>query len=63
MNYIIRGGRRIEVETLNVGEAVNNTRRRKHKAFAMVPLEWGTRAAKATKTTKAMVWIMLLHAA
>jgi hypothetical protein len=62
MSYIIRDGRRIEVETLNAGVTISNTRRLDHKAFAMVPLEWGAKAAKATNTTKAMVWIMLLHA-
>jgi hypothetical protein len=63
MSYIIRGGRRIEVETVNTGVTISNTRRLEHKVFAMVPLKWGAKAATATKTTKAMVWIMLLHAA
>lgn len=63
MSYIIRGGRRIEVETLNAGVTISNTRRLEHKAFAKVPLGWAAKAAKATNTTKAMVWIILLHAA
>jgi hypothetical protein len=64
VNYITRYGQRIEVETLNAaGVTVNKTRRREHKAFAKVPLEWAAKAAKATNTTKAMVWLILLHAA
>ena len=29
--------------------------------FAIVPLHWAARAAKATRTPKALVWIRLLH--
>jgi hypothetical protein len=63
VSYIIRGGRRIEIETLNADVTVSKTRRREHKSFAKVPLEWAAQAAKATNTAKAMVWIILLYAA
>jgi hypothetical protein len=37
--------------------------RRRAAPFVKVPLQWASKAALATNTTKAMVWIRLLHAA
>jgi hypothetical protein len=56
--YVVRDGRRIAVETLETGVA---PRRRRADPFVKVPLGWATKAAKATKTNKAMVWIWLQH--
>ena len=61
MNYAIREGRPIAIETLDTGATVSRARRRERKAFTRVPLDWAAKAAKATKTIKSMVWIRLLH--
>ncbi len=37
--------------------------RQSHAGFAKVPLDWAARAAKVTKTPRAMVWIWLLYMA
>ena len=60
MNYVIRDGRRIEVETLETGIP---TKRKRTDPFVKVPLDWAAKAAKATKTPQAMVWIELLRLA
>jgi hypothetical protein len=60
MSYVIRHGRRIELETHDTG-VVPKTRRQKVDPFAKVPLRWATAAAKATRTPKALVWVLLLH--
>jgi hypothetical protein len=57
--YVIRQGRRIEVETIDAGVAV---RKRRTDPFVKVPLRWASKAAQATNTAKVMVWIRLLHA-
>jgi hypothetical protein len=59
-NYVLRQGRRIAVETLKT-----NTLPKRHRTdlFAKVPLAWAAAAAKATKTPKAMVWVLLQHMA
>jgi hypothetical protein len=62
MNYVIRGGRRIEVETIETGIGAKPWRRQTN-SFAKVPLEWAARAAKATRTPQALVWVILLHMA
>ena len=31
--------------------------------FVKVPLQWGVAASKATKTPKALIWLLLLHLA
>jgi len=59
--YVIRNGRRIEVETIETADAPRR-RRRSSEAFAKVPLAWAAKAAKATHTLKALVWIELLYA-
>ena len=51
VDYIMRNGRRIDVETDQPKE--------RQPAFAQVPLEWAARAAKATGTSKAFIWIWL----
>jgi hypothetical protein len=38
-------------------------RKKKAEPFVKVPLWWATAAAKATRTTKAPVWMRLLHLA
>jgi hypothetical protein len=63
MNYVVRQGRRIEIETIEAGVAAPKTRRRQPNSFAKVPLDWATAAARATRTPQAMVWIMLHHMA
>jgi hypothetical protein len=60
VNYVIRNGKRIEVETL---EARQPTRRRSREEFAMVPLDWANAMTKATDTQRAFVGILLLYAA
>jgi hypothetical protein len=39
MNYAIRDGRQIAVETLDTGATVSKARRRERKAFARAPLD------------------------
>ena len=51
VDYIMRNGRRIDVETDRPKE--------RQRAFAQVPLDWAARAAKATNTPKALVWVWL----
>jgi hypothetical protein len=63
MNYVIRHGQRIEVETINTGAAVRPKRQPKGEPFVTVPLRWAAAAAKATNTPQAMVWIWLLRLA
>jgi hypothetical protein len=59
-NYMTRQGQRIVVETIKYGAKPNQGRA---KSFAQVPLGWAAAAAKATKTPKAMVWVLLQHLA
>jgi hypothetical protein len=61
-NYVTRQGRRIAVETVETG-VVPNGRRRQVDPFVQVPLRWAVAAARATKTPKALVWLVLLHEA
>ena len=58
-DYVIRQGQRIAVET--VKSDAKPTRRA--NLFAQVPLDWAAAAAKATKTPRAMVWVLLQHMA
>jgi hypothetical protein len=60
MNYVMRNGKRIEVETL---EDANPRRRSREAAFVMVPLGWADAMTKATNTRQAFVCILLLYAA
>jgi hypothetical protein len=59
-NYVIRQGERIAVETIKSDAKPN---RRRPNSFAQVPLGWAAAAAKATKTQRAMVWVLLQHMA
>ena len=58
--YVIRDGQRIAVKTLST--SATPRRRRTSDPFATVPLAWAARAAKATNTKKALVWLELLYA-
>jgi Bacterial regulatory proteins, gntR family len=59
-SYVIRQGERIAVETIKSDAKPN---RRMANSFAQVPLGWAAAAAKATKTPRAMVWVLLQHMA
>jgi hypothetical protein len=62
--YVIRHGRRIEVETLDTGVIAKPKRRQpKGKPFAIVPLDWAAEAAKATNSPGLIVCAQLLHLA
>ena len=61
MNYVMRQGKLIEVVTIET--VVGQRKARRQEPFAMVPLAWAASAAKATRTRKALVWILLLHTA
>ena len=63
MNYVIRRGRKIEVETIGTGIGPCKTRRREADLFAKVPLQWMGTAAKATRCPQAFVLIWLWHMA
>jgi hypothetical protein len=60
MSFVIRKGRRIEVESVATGVTPNASR---HQAdpFAVLPLSWAAKASAATNCQKAMVWIWLAH--
>src|SRR3974390_2882383 len=60
MNYVTRQGRRIAVETVETGITIG---RRRAPPFVKVPLSVAAALAKATKTPKAMVWMLLLYEA
>jgi hypothetical protein len=60
MNYVTRQGRRIAVETVETGITI---RRRRAPPFVKVPLSLAAALAKATKTPKAMLWMLLLYEA
>jgi hypothetical protein len=57
----MRHGKLIEVVTIET--MVGRRKARRQEPFAMVPLAWAASAAKATRTRKALVWILLLHTA
>ena len=63
MNYVIRHGRKIEVETIDTGIGPSKTRRREADLFAKVPLRWMGAAAEATRCPQAFVLIWLWHMA
>jgi hypothetical protein len=56
--YIVRHGRRIAIKTIETGI---KPKQRQADPFVKVPLRWAAKAAKATKTPKALVWVWLLH--
>ena len=57
---IYRHGKRIEVDVVYPPGC---TRRKRKDTFVMVPLAQAAAMAKATKTTKAMVWLTVLYEA
>ena len=59
--YVFRHGRRIAVETLEVGGT--KSKPKSTERFVKVPLRWAEQATRATNTPKAFVWIWLLHLA
>jgi hypothetical protein len=59
MNFVMRNGKKIEVETIDDAKP----RRRSREAFVMVPLNWAAAAAKATNTQQAFVCILILYGA
>jgi hypothetical protein len=59
-NYVIRQGERIAVDTIKSGAP---SKRHRANSFAQVPLAWAAAAARATKTPRAMVWVVLQHMA
>jgi hypothetical protein len=61
--YVHAHGRRIAVEELDTGVKPSKVRRREADLFIKVPLQWAAAAAKATRTPKALVWVLLLHMA
>jgi hypothetical protein len=62
MTYIVRHGRRIEVETL-ANPPVNTVGRQRREPFVQVPLALAARVAAATNNRKMMVWLWLRHQA
>jgi hypothetical protein len=58
--YVIRQGKYIAVETL---KSDTHPKRNRTNSFAKLPLGWAAAAAKATKTPRAMVWVLLQHVA
>jgi DNA-binding transcriptional ArsR family regulator len=58
MSFVIRNGRRIEVETVAIGVTPNIRRR---APFVVLPLSWAAEASAATNCQKAMVWVWLVH--
>ena len=61
MNYVVRNGRRIAVETIETGAAQKKRGRANSDPFVLVPLSLAATLAKATKTKKAMAWILLVY--
>jgi hypothetical protein len=59
--YVTRGGRQFAVETLETN--AKPTPRKRTESFAKVPLGWAAKAAKATGTPRALVWVQLVHLA
>lgn len=62
-HYVVAHGRRIAVETLDTGVKPSKVRSREADLFVKVPLQWAVAANKATKTPKALVWVLLHHMA
>jgi hypothetical protein len=63
MNYVLRRGRKIDVETIDTGIHPSKARRREPDLFAKVPLQWMGRAGKATRCPQAFVLTWLWHMA
>jgi hypothetical protein len=62
MNYVMRRGRRIEVETIHPDTAPTKKRHKTSEPFVKVPLWWIAAAAKATRSPATVVCVELLHA-
>ena len=62
MSFIIRNGRRIEVETVAT-DVTANASRQQVDPFVVLPLSWAAEASAATNCQKAMVWLWLVHRA
>jgi hypothetical protein len=60
MSFIIRNGRRIEVETVAT-DVTANASRQQVDPFVVLPLSWAAEASAATNCQKAMVWMWLVH--
>jgi hypothetical protein len=61
VNCVMRQGKLIEIVTIETVAAPRKVQRQ--EPFAKVPLTWAASAAKATRTPKALVWVLLLHTA
>ena len=59
--YIVRNGQRIAVTTHELPHLSRRRQQRTSETFAKVPLAWAAKAAKATNTRKALVWIKLIY--
>jgi hypothetical protein len=60
VNYVLRHGRRIEVETLDTGPS-KKIRRHRQDTFALVPLQWVVKAAAAASSPSTVVLVWLLY--
>jgi hypothetical protein len=61
VHYVIRHGKRIEVETVDFG-GLTPVKRKKVEPFAKVPLKWAAAAAKAMRSPPALIMVELLYA-
>jgi hypothetical protein len=61
--YVIRHGRRIEVETLDTGVAAKPKRQAKGEPFVVVPLRWARLAVKDGGLMEFFICADLLHRA
>jgi hypothetical protein len=60
VHYVMRRGRRIEVETVDAG--IPPEKRRATEPFVKVPLGWAAAAAKAIQSPDTLVLVELLYA-
>jgi hypothetical protein len=58
--YEFRDGKRINITIVEPGSG-EKIRSKREDTFAMVPLAWAAKAAAATNTTKAVVWVWLIY--
>ncbi len=59
MGIVTRQGRHIKVATVETGAKPSKVRRREADLFVKLPLQWAVAANKATRTPKALVWVLL----
>lgn len=62
-HYVIRQGQRIAVKTIDTGIPAKAKPQPKREPFALIPLDWAARAAKATNSPALVICIHLLHLA